>query len=172
MSGGASFETSSFKDPKVIIRIVSAFLALVAFSCVANGANKLKSIGQGDLLGQTASEEFFIFVGVLAVLLDICFIVVYMRGDRLPATWQPRLPLIELATSAVWTLFFFAASIALLVNINKIADFNGIVVIDVGLFRAGGAFGLLCFLLWAGSSFLAYKRYRSGASGPTAYSDI
>ena len=154
---------------QVLIRGVAAFCALISFSCIAAANNQIK--GTAIDLG-SQSEEFLIFVGVLSVFLDLAFIVTYLRGERLPPTWLARLPLTELIISVIWTIMWFAGSVAVAAHIGSINNVGG--QIPVSTFNGGVAFGFFACFLWAASSFFAFRLYRSGsgASGPMQYNDI
>jgi len=153
--------------PQVILRLVEAFCALVAFSCAA-AANKA-----AQALDVYNWEEFLIATGVIALIFDISFLIVYSRGDRLPPSWAARVPVIELTLSAIWTLFFFIASIGV-ATLPK--QYEGIPIIEpwyYGNARGAAAFGFFSCFAWGASSYLAFRRFRSGSpSGPMQYSDI
>lgn len=117
------------RDKKVALRVVEFFCAIIGLACTAGAVTNIFRMGY---------HSFHVFVFVMAFIFDAVFLIVYARGHTLPSNIQgmvrraaPRRPLlsvalngqmpkIEVAISALWSLFFFAASIAYAVNLNEL----------------------------------------------------
>jgi len=152
-------EASRFKEPKYILRLVGMFFALVCFSCAAS----LPWYNDHD-----AFQSFLVFVGVMAFLFDIFFLITYFLAPRIPTIIGARLPMVEFILSLLWVIFWFAGTTAYAANAGKLytpgpeSTANGAI-----------AFGYFAFVVWIADTFFAVRRLREAApSTSLPYSSV
>lgn len=65
------------------------------------------------------SAEFFVFVGVMAMLFSLAFLIVYVVLDRQYRN-DERFPIVDLFITLIWTIFWFASSSAWAKGVSNI----------------------------------------------------
>ncbi|KAJ3163668.1 hypothetical protein HDU86_000259 [Geranomyces michiganensis] len=93
----------TLREPRLLVRAVEWLFALIAFSAAAHYGTK-----NGSPVG------FLVFVGVTAWLLTMAILVAAVVRPHLIAN-RPYF-YAETAVSGVWTVFWFAGSVALAVD--------------------------------------------------------
>ncbi|KAI8473010.1 MAG: marvel domain-containing protein [Monoraphidium minutum] len=146
--------------PKLILRIVQAVLALIAFSASAY----MQSRGE-----RAPKINFMVFTGVTAWLLAMLYAAVHCV-ERLQ---RPLWGVVEVALNSIWVVFWLAASAAYAAfpeckaSQAEFRTFN-----ECNAFLASQAFGWMSLILWIPSlalSILDMKRGEGVTGGGGGY---
>lgn len=125
---GAAF----FFKPRVILRMLEWFFALIAFATLAS-LNGVRYWDRG---------QFAIFTGVVSWVISMFLLINYAFGFRnKPIAW------FELIFSAIWVILWFAAATALAVE----KCYGG-----CSTYHASIAFSYFAFICYIPSSILAW----------------
>ncbi|KAI9102049.1 membrane-associating domain-containing protein [Phlyctochytrium arcticum] len=126
----------TLKHPRTILRIIEWFFAVIAFSTIAEYPH-------------FDAISFMLFVGVVGWLLTMVFLAVYIFR---PIQTQGRVyAYAELVITAIWVVFWFAASVAV----------AALGCPACGNLKASVAFGFFSFGAWIASTWFAFMDLRA-----------
>ncbi|XP_073463024.1 synaptogyrin-2 [Aquarana catesbeiana] len=174
-NAGGSFNPGEFlRRPETILRILSAFFALIVFSCILTDGY-VNSVGSTELYcifnHNNDACHYGIGIGVIAFFGAVTFLGLDAYFPTL-SNIQTRkyIVLSDLGFSSLWSFLWFVG-FCFLANQWSLTDTSKIVTGQDNA-RATIAFNFFSILSWVPLALLAYKRYKIGVDDfNTSYVD-
>lgn len=158
---GAPFDPISFiKKPQVILRMISAFFSIIVFGCIISVNEEDK--GNCPLNGDPGACGFGTFVGVVAFIICIVFLVIDARFDNFSnILTRKRAVTIDMGLSGAYAAIWFICFCYLADAWRKTDDMTKAIA-SVSCINASIAFSFFSIITWAIICFLNYLRYKAG----------
>ncbi|KAK3553128.1 hypothetical protein QTP86_031705 [Hemibagrus guttatus] len=167
-AGGAFDPVAFIRQPQPILRIVSWIFSIVVFGCIAN---------EGYVNRPEEDEEYCIFnrnqnacnygvtMGSLAFLTCLAFLALDAYFPQISGVKdRKKAVLADVSISAVWAFLWFVG-FCFLTNQWHVANPEDNPLNEgADAARAAITFSFFSIFTWAGQAFLAFQRYKLGAS--------
>ncbi|XP_053470541.1 synaptogyrin-1a isoform X1 [Ictalurus furcatus] len=166
---GGAFDPGAFiQQPQPILRFVSWIFSIVIFGCIAN---------EGYVNRPDQEEEYCIFnrnqnacnygvaVGSLAFLTCLAFLALDVYFPQISGVKdRKKAVLADISISAVWAFMWFVG-FCFLTNQWQVSNPEDNPLNEgADAARAAITFSFFSIFTWAGQAFLAFQRYKLGAS--------
>ncbi|TSK77073.1 Synaptogyrin-1 [Bagarius yarrelli] len=167
-AGGVFDPVSFIQQPQPILRFVSWIFSLVVFGCIAN---------EGYMNRPEEEEEFCIFnsnqnacnygvaIGSLAFLICLGFLALDAYFPQISGVKdRKKVVLADISISAVWAFLWFVGFCFLANQWQVTNPDDNLLNEGADAARAAITFSFFSIFTWAGQAFLAFQRYKLGAS--------
>eukprot|EP00126_Sphaerothecum_destruens_P012320 Sdes_comp21130_c0_seq1m19805 len=153
-----SWEPLRILKPIVALEAVEVLFSVIAFAILADCA------GYPFWSHYQDGGEFFVAVGVVAMLASLFSLLLYLFFD-LEEIFTPLVWFLKFSFTFVWTLMWFIASLVWAIYSNQ-SQFQDVNFLNIGLScsqsraSAADAFGWFNFGIWSFHTFLIFLEYK------------